>query len=374
MSTLRQAAIDRVNKRQSNGQTPAEQKARARRFLLEQELATHGIILPDETKDQIQAQISVWSQGYKGWDERDQYMIEQAAVEYLRVIDCQRQETHLRIKQCRRAYTHWDVNRRADARALFNRLHRNPLVNSSKLESTLRGAELMIERWDQLLSLLETGKPWDEKHRSHALDLLGIPNDIRDARMKIDARHGESAHPIQKKIAESEVRRLKAIKEAYLIPDDEEARDETMAGLGVIDPPTRAIRRYESECKKHFHVALKWLDGSRRRSGKPTPKAYGGPDGDTLSRHNMEKQSLENMVFRAEVPVPVTVAPLPVPVQPVAPISEPIALVTPVPTVTPVGEMMTKSLRKEPPVVVEIDERERRARRPDPAKILRQDA
>ena len=87
MNAIRQAIADREKSRQ--------QKAHSRVISSKRTLKGHGIVLPDELDEQIQAQITIWSQGFKGWDERDLAMIEQAAVEHLRVVDCQRQENRI---------------------------------------------------------------------------------------------------------------------------------------------------------------------------------------------------------------------------------------------------------------------------------------
>ena len=166
MTTARQVAANRENSKRSTGPKTTHGKAVSRRNALSHGLSGEGIVLPDELEAQIPTQKAIWSQGSRGWDDRDLVMIEQAAVENLRVHDCQRQERELRIKQCYRADSHWDQDRHANAVALFVKLARNPLVNAVKLESTLQGCELMIERWEHLLSLLENDQPWNPRHRA----------------------------------------------------------------------------------------------------------------------------------------------------------------------------------------------------------------
>jgi hypothetical protein len=304
MSTIRQDAANRQNCQKSKGPVSPEGKLRSRRNALKHGLSGYGIVLPDEEEDQVQAQISVWGQGFKGWDERDQLMIEQVAVEHVRVKRCQREERNILIKQCKRADTSWDMDRREDARVLFTKLHRNPLVHSIRLESTLRGCELMIEQWQTLLSLLEPGKPWDNLHRAQALDLLGVANDIRDARMKIDAREGESIVDIQKNLVESECLRLTRLKDDFLVDEDLDNREEAMIGLGIPDRPTLLIRRYEAVCQKRFQAALKWIETSRSRGGKPAPARKADPgqaqdDGDlrvwTMFKQEMERPNAARM-------------------------------------------------------------------------------
>ena len=105
MGTIRQNAENRENAKKLTGPTTPEGRAHSRRNAIKHGLSGYGIVLPDETEEQIQAQMSVWAQGHTGWDDRDKAMLEQAAVEHLRVVDCQRRERELLIKQCLRAHS-----------------------------------------------------------------------------------------------------------------------------------------------------------------------------------------------------------------------------------------------------------------------------
>ena len=184
MASIRQIAANRLNATHSTGPTSADGKVRARRNALKHGLSGQGVVLPDESEELIFDKSMAWRGNYERIDVQDCDLIAEAAREFVRMQDCQRIETSLRIKQCQRAETHWELDRREDAKALLAKLHRNPMILSGKLESTLQGCELMIERWDGLLTLLENGEPWKDEERSQALDLLGVATDFRRARFE----------------------------------------------------------------------------------------------------------------------------------------------------------------------------------------------
>src|SRR5258708_7623493 len=85
-----------------------------------------------------------------------------------------------------RAQLCWDQDRRLEAEDLAARLRRDPARNARKLQRTRQGCELMIERWEALERILcETGT-WTEAQRSLALDLLGVPPELRDGDTAVD--------------------------------------------------------------------------------------------------------------------------------------------------------------------------------------------
>ena len=221
-------------------------------------------------------------------------MIEQVAVEHVRIARCQRIEEDLLIKQCERADTHWEIDRRAEAKTIFDRLRRNPLIYSIKLESTIQGCDLMIERWEGLLSILDSGQPWEELDRSQALDLLGVPKDFRKARSRIDPRPGESSVEAQGRATRSELARLHQLKEVFLIADDDQDRESTMIGLGAPNHAITLIRRYESVCQRRLQAAIKWMEAAARRSCRAMPKIANEFSSDRLRLYMKEKALYES--------------------------------------------------------------------------------
>ena len=222
--------------------------------------------------------------------------------------------------------------------------------------------------------MLETDKPWNEIHRSQALDVLGVPKDIRDARMKIDARAGESLIDVQRNVATSEIDRLKTLKDDLLIDDNEQERDEAMMGLAPLDHPTRLIKRYEAASKKAFATAVRWLDHSRRRAGRSVPRIdiKTAVEAADLRSYMLVKDHFENVSeeFRSDPSFleqmsiineeAVTFGLPPIKLTPTAHTSPP---------VTAAGASMVRAVREEARDAKPIDEAARRAKRPDPAKF-----
>ena len=167
MGTIRQNAANRENAKKSTGPTTPEGRAHSRRNAIKHGLSGYGIVLPDETEEQIQAKCP---SGHKDTPDgttatrpcsnRPPSSTSASSIVSVASENCSSNNVF--------AHTHWDKDRRDDAKNLFNKLHRNPLIHAAKLESTLQGCDLMIAHWEELLSLLETDKPWNEIHRSQA--------------------------------------------------------------------------------------------------------------------------------------------------------------------------------------------------------------
>src|SRR5260370_41549208 len=78
-----------------------------------------------------------------------------------------------------RAQLCWDQDRRLEAEDLAARLRRDPSRNALKLQRTSQGCALMIARWQALGRILRETGTWTEAQRSLALDLLGVPPELR---------------------------------------------------------------------------------------------------------------------------------------------------------------------------------------------------
>ena len=62
----------------------------------------------------------------------------------------------------------------------------DPSRHALKLQRNPQGCALMIERWEALGRIFRETGVWTETQRSLALDLLGVPIELRDGRTPVD--------------------------------------------------------------------------------------------------------------------------------------------------------------------------------------------
>jgi hypothetical protein len=177
-----------------------------------------------------------------------------------------------------RAQLCWDQDRRLDAEDLASRLRRDPARNARKLQRTRQGCELMIERWEALLRILRETGTWSEPQRSLALDLLGVPPELREGETAVDpplSMLQNDGPAFRYQVAKDQVMRLTALKDQILDPLDADERAVAEIGIGAeMTPALQRLHRYESACSRRYHKALKYfLDRDRKRAPADAPRA-----------------------------------------------------------------------------------------------------
>src|SRR5262249_59418306 len=88
--------------------------------------------------------------------------------------------------EARRAQLRWDADRRLAAEQLAAKLAKDPAQTSRLLRRTKQGCELLIERWEDLGRILREVGGWTDPQRGLALDLLGVPAELRDGTTAVD--------------------------------------------------------------------------------------------------------------------------------------------------------------------------------------------
>jgi hypothetical protein len=136
----------------------------------------------------------------------------------------------------------------------------------------------MIERWEALGRIFrETGK-WSDAQRSLALDLLGVPTELREGRTPVDARESlppADARAFRLGVVDQQIARLTERKEEILDPLDADERAIAEAGIGAeMTPALQRLHRYESACSRRYSKALKYfLDRDRKRAPADVTRA-----------------------------------------------------------------------------------------------------
>jgi hypothetical protein len=219
MATQAQIDANRRNAKKSTGpKTPPGKAASG------QNATTHGLsggaaLVPPEHEAEGRRHKR-WSLEIKPGTLTGRLAIGRAVVWSLRIEDCQRALDAIAVEESERARRDWDHARRVEALSLAERLARRPALVVGQLQETRQGAAVMIERWEALARSLELGS-WDESDRSAALDLLGVPRELRKpGQTPLDAADGFEEPARVRAAIDGEVARLRDRIEAVLAASD----------------------------------------------------------------------------------------------------------------------------------------------------------
>src|SRR5262249_14133907 len=139
-----------------------------------------------------------------------------------------------------------------------------------QLQQTAQGCELLVERWDLLVHILDVSGAWDDAQHSLALDLLGVPAELRNGATLLEPPDGRDPVEHLKEIAATEVARLKGLREGMLAELDESERESAEKGL-YDDRELKRLRRYEAACMGR----LRWALGQLAPAPAASPEATG---------------------------------------------------------------------------------------------------
>ena len=147
-----------------------------------------------------------------------------------------------------------------------------PAATSRRLTLTPQGCTLLLNRWRALKRTLDVRGVWDEPQRGLALDLLGVPAELRTpGTTEIDAPPGsdaESARAVAEAVVQREIGRLVARQSSGVLAEHE-AREQrvTQRGLALDDTREgRLLARYETSASRRLQWALDRLE--QRREGR----------------------------------------------------------------------------------------------------------
>jgi hypothetical protein len=246
MTTLRQIEANRKNSLLSTGPRSDSGKEQSRRNALKHGLTGDGVVLPEDVEEAVQERYEQWAKEFTPATPYQRFLVEQIALNSVRLSQCSGQEIYERGQLSLRAAICWDDDRRLLAEQLGQNLSRRPALVARQLERTPQGCNWLLERWEALGRILARNGDWSAAERSLALDLLGTPIDLREDPARLIGDLNELVH--------QEVDRLNARKE-QLGPLDERERRQTFSGQSV-EPDARLVktRRYEAQIRR----ALSW--------------------------------------------------------------------------------------------------------------------
>ena len=253
MTTVRQINANRRNSELATGPRTERGKQKSRQSAVKHGL-TSQTVFADDVEALVDERVASFSVTFPPQTDLDQWYVEQAALESVRIEQAQIHEHALLRNQAHRAETCWDDDRVLEAAKLLVKLPKKPEIVVYELEQTTQGCELMINRWKSLRGALKAEKPWNDVHRAMALDLLGVAAEFR-APDDADATTVEA----QAELASGEIERLSRRQTEWLDAFDTRQQGVAIQGHAFPDREVWLVRRYESASQRRFHAALRYL-------------------------------------------------------------------------------------------------------------------
>jgi hypothetical protein len=273
MATQAQIQANQKNSLSSSGPLTPSGKQISRLNSCKHGLAGSGGVVAPADRAKVEARALALGEEFRPESEFERSLVEQLAVDSVRLDRCR--ETYLTLceDQANRAALCWDEDRRAEAEELALRLARDPARTRRRLEQDRHGCEVLIERWEGLGRIIRQVGEWDDSQRSMALDMLGVPLELRSGTTAVDPPEGDlsEAKVFRLLLVEAELERLRRRKARAFDLLDENDRESAQAGIGAeLSKPLKLIARYESAAWRRQQAALKILNG---RPKPPEPVA-----------------------------------------------------------------------------------------------------
>jgi hypothetical protein len=273
MATSRQIEANRINAIKSTGPKTAEGKARSRLNATTHGLAGELGTLEARLAEEFTARRDEWNAQYQPATDEAHFSLDLLVASSIRIDLCDRSLNALIARESARAEVAWDADRRLEAAEVASGLAKNPMVVSLRLESNRHGCALKIRLWDRLGEAATDGRPWTDAETSLALDLLGIPRDLRDGSTPLDPRKGVAILEHRRELAARELDRLQRLEAALAPFDDLERRQAEAGNAALLSAPAKLLMRYERDAFRRFHAASRALRQSAAEPPAPQPVA-----------------------------------------------------------------------------------------------------
>jgi hypothetical protein len=306
MATERQIESNRLNASKSTGPRTTDGKARSRGNAFKHGLAGEGIVADPATSAAIEERKMEWASGYPTLTPEGDWTFHKLISSSFQIDRAEASMDVHKREFAARAEHAWDEDHRLEAEIVAARMARNPGLALRTLEANRHGAELLIDRWNRLGNALDTAGDWNEVEREHALDLLGIPADLRRGGTPVDFPEGADPIASRRAIVRFQVERLTIRKAESLEPLDEMHRAYAEATFGAeLSRIGRQIWRYQREALNRFLRARREL---RTPDGPKPARSESNPvRASQIERKVAEIIAARNALNNAE-PEPVVVA------------------------------------------------------------------
>jgi hypothetical protein len=271
MATEAQINSNLKNSASSTGpRTPSGKNASRQNSCRHGLAGTGGVVCPED-RAKVEARAAALREEFQPESEFERSLVEQMAVDSIRMDRCRESYLSLSQVQASRAELCWDEDKRAEAEEIASRLGWDPARSRSKLEQSRHGCELLIDRWEGLGRVLCEVGNWDDAQRSMALNLLGVPIELRVGTTAVDTPESgtRDAKAFRLGLVEGELKRLRSRKAEAFDRLDDHDRESVKAGIGAeLSKPLRLLERYESACFRRQQAALRILN-DRPRPAEP---------------------------------------------------------------------------------------------------------
>ena len=139
---------------------------------------------PPESYDEAEAAARLaaeWNSSLKPFDAFEMRLVDDIALQTVRIDHCRQQQRDLRARRALRASKRWEDDRRDEAEALGATLAKSPAMVARQLRRTRQGCDWIIARWNLLLAALNAVGDWNPSQLKLACDLMGVPAEFREA-------------------------------------------------------------------------------------------------------------------------------------------------------------------------------------------------
>jgi hypothetical protein len=273
MATQRQIEANRRNAMRSKG--PSESgKSRSRLNAVKHGMAAR---LPDVEighSPEFLDRRARWGDEFQPASESAQWALDRAVAASLRIERCERTFDGIVEAARDRARLSWDEDQAVKAAAIAARLAKDPVLASRELETTCAGVTQLLELWQRLVEAIRSEGGWSDSDQSKALDLLGVPADLRSGRTPIDPDDGSDPLAFREALALDEIERLKSLRDEVLDELDELERNRAMAGGDALfSKPARLVLRYERDPWRRYRESIQEVrdQASEKAEAPPIP-------------------------------------------------------------------------------------------------------
>jgi len=216
-------------------------------------------LLPNEEAAAASERAAEWNSSLKPYNAFEVFLVDHIAENSIRIEGCRHHARSLRSRHAMRAGLRWEEDRKLDAEELGAKLPKAPGRVGRKLRSTRQGCDWMIRRWEGLGRILDANGTWTEAQTALALDLLGVPAELRDGPPPL----GDGVDDRRERVRD-EVEQLRLLRGQGLDILDGHDRDAAISGFGPDhNGELAAVRRDERACSRRFEWAREQLKAGR---------------------------------------------------------------------------------------------------------------
>lgn len=217
------------------------------------------------TETAVEGRLVAWRGGYRLDTPEREWVFRLMVVSSVRLDVCLRRESLLRTHLAFRALHCWDSDRRGEAEEVGAGLRRAPAKVVARLRRTKQGCQWLLERWRLLGEALGEDLEWTDEQSVLALDLLGVPEALRDT-------NDSFSHEEARALVDDAIATLERLQAESLDALDDRDRRAAAEGLPTVLPPALAsLRREEAAIHRTFLWARGRLIDEESPSTSPSP-------------------------------------------------------------------------------------------------------